>query len=88
MCTGRIMDDNDSADQEKYCELISALLLLADRTRSDINAAIEQLRRFTSCTKQSHMVATKIILRYVKGSRELEAAYLQYNGWTGGLQRR
>ena len=53
-----------------FRELIGHLMYLANMTRPDISQAVGYLSRFVSCFTNSHVIAVKHILRYLKGTVE------------------
>lgn len=63
-----------------YQEAIGCLLYLARGTRPDISYAVNLVSRFNNSYKQSHWIAVKRIMRYLKGTMTRR---LQYT--TGGL---
>ena len=54
-----------------YQSLVGALLWLSTSTRPDIAYATNQLARFLSNPGESHFVAAKRVLRYLKGTQHL-----------------
>jgi hypothetical protein len=55
----------------KYRELVGALLWLARTGRPDILYAVGQLTQFNHLWDNSHIIAAKRVLRYLKGTMEL-----------------
>ena len=53
-----------------YPSVIGMLLYLSTNTRCDIAFAVSQVARFSSKPKQSHAVAVKSIIRYLKRTRD------------------
>ena len=53
-----------------YASIVGMLLYLTTNTRPDIAFAVSQVAHFTSAPKQSHAVAIKSILRYLKGTAD------------------
>eukprot|EP00253_Pinus_taeda_P030659 PITA_30659 len=60
-------DDSPLVDATHYRSMIGALLYLT-ATRPDIMQAVEMVGIFQSAPKQSHLLAVKRILRYLKGT--------------------
>jgi hypothetical protein len=54
----------------EYDSLVGMLMYLASNTRPDIAYAIHQAARYSHGTKNSHAIAVKIILRYLKGTAD------------------
>ena len=65
-------DPDGVSIQEKwsYSSIVGMLLYLSTNTRPDIAFAVSQVARFTSAPKQSHAIAVKTIVRYLKGTRD------------------
>jgi hypothetical protein len=57
------------------------LLYLAGNSRPDIAFAVHQAARFSHAPKQSHAVAVKRIVRYLKGTREKGMIFKPTNDW-------
>ena len=57
------------AEQWNYASVVGMLLYLSGNSRPDIAFAVNQAARFTHDPKQSHAVAVKRIVRYLKGTR-------------------
>ena len=53
-----------------YPSVIGMLLYLSTNTRCDIAFAVSQVARFSSNPKQSHAIAVKSIIRYLKRTRD------------------
>jgi len=53
-----------------YPSIVGMLLYLTTNTRPDIAFAVSQVARFTHSPKQSHAIAVKMIVRYLKGTRD------------------
>jgi hypothetical protein len=62
---------NNSPLQELYASLIRALMFLSIATRPDIILAVVKLATYISKPGQAHWVAVKQILRYLKGTKDL-----------------
>ncbi|KAK6161291.1 hypothetical protein DH2020_004672 [Rehmannia glutinosa] len=67
-------------DQTRYRALIESLLYLT-ASRPDITFVIGVCARFQSTPKESHMTATKRILRYLKGCQEVGLWYPKKRGF-------
>lgn len=65
-------DPDGQPIQEKwsYSSIVGMLLYLSTNTRPDIAYAVSQVARFNSAPKQSHAIAVKTIVRYLKGTRD------------------
>lgn len=59
----------------RYSELVGALLYLATTTRPDISCAVGVLSRFMHNPEESHWRAAKYVLRYLAGTAELGLCY-------------
>lgn len=59
-------DGTPMKEQWKYSSIVGMLLYLSCNTRPDIAFAVSQVCRFSSNPKQSHAVAVKTIVRYLK----------------------
>jgi hypothetical protein len=53
-----------------YRSVVGMLLYLSTNTRPDITYAVSQICRFTHDPKESHATAVKMIIRYLKGTRD------------------
>ena len=58
-----------------YQELIGGLMYLCMGTRPHITHAVSYLSQFSSCFRESHWKAAKRVLRYLKGTRDLNLVY-------------
>ena len=58
------------SEKWSYRSLCGMLLFLSGNTRPDIAMAVSQVCRFTHAPKQSHAMAVKRILRYLKGTAD------------------
>eukprot|EP00253_Pinus_taeda_P026336 PITA_26336 len=67
-------DDFPLVDATHYRSMIGALLYLT-ATRLDIMQAVGMVGRFQSAPKQSHLLAVKRILRYLKGTSDFGLWY-------------
>ena len=53
-----------------YVSSVSMLLYLSTNTRPDISFAISQVARFNHSPKQSHATTLKMIIHYLKGTKD------------------
>ncbi|WVZ11324.1 hypothetical protein V8G54_015854 [Vigna mungo] len=60
-------DEVEPVDQTFYRSLVGCLMYLTT-TRPDILHYVSLLSRFTNCATESHLIAAKRVLRYVKGT--------------------
>ena len=67
-------DDSPPIDATHYKSIIGALLYLT-ATRPNIMQAVGMVGRFQSSPKQSHLLAVKRILRYLKGTLNFGLRY-------------
>ena len=65
----------DEPTKAPYGELVGCLLYLSTRTRPDIAAAVGTLTRYTSQPCDTHWVAAKHVLRYLRGSPDIGLTY-------------
>ncbi|KAK6163788.1 hypothetical protein DH2020_000652 [Rehmannia glutinosa] len=72
--------DGKAIDLTKYRALIGSLLYLTV-SRPDITYVVGVCARFQSAPKESHMTATKRILRYLKGNQEVGLWYPKEGGF-------
>ncbi|KAK6153313.1 hypothetical protein DH2020_012952 [Rehmannia glutinosa] len=72
--------DGKAVDETRYRTLIGSLLYLT-ASRRDITFAVGVCARFQSAPKESHMTATKRILRYLKGCQEIGLWYPKEGGF-------
>ena len=61
-------DNMEVLNQQSYQSLVGSLMYLATCTRPDIAYAVGTLARFTSKPNQTHWVAAKRVLRYLRGT--------------------
>ena len=73
-CKLRKDDDSKSTDQRKYRSMIASLLYVT-ASRLDVMQAVRQVARFEAAPKESHVLAMKRILRYLKGTKEFGLWY-------------
>ncbi|KAK6153470.1 hypothetical protein DH2020_013109 [Rehmannia glutinosa] len=72
--------DGKAVDQTRYRALIGSLLYLT-ASRPDITFAVGVCARFQFAPKESHMTASKRILRYLKGFQEVNLWYPKEGGF-------
>ena len=88
-----------SMKAEDYRGILGSLLYIAKQTRPHILATVRQLSRFLENPGRVHWVAAKMVLRYLKGSKDLELCYTKEAGgvklyrsadadWAGDLDDR
>jgi hypothetical protein len=70
-CKLRKDDDSKSTDQRKYRSVIG-ILLYVTTSRPDVMQAVGHVERFQATPKESHVLAVKMIFRYLKGTKELD----------------
>jgi len=58
------------ADQTLFKQIIGSLMYLMLGTRPDIATAISLISQFAAKPKQSHLLAAKRVLRYIKGTKD------------------
>ena len=63
-------------DIKLYRSMIGSLLYLTD-SRPDIMFSVCLCARFQSCPKESHLIAVKRIIRYIKGTIGMGLWYLK-----------
>jgi hypothetical protein len=54
----------------EYASVVGMLMYLASNTRPDISYAVHQAARYSHGTRNSHAIAVKMILRYLKGTKD------------------
>lgn len=67
--------DDDPFDSRKYREAVGSLIYIMMGTRPDICWIVSKLSQYLSKPLQSHWVAVKQVLRYLKGSIDKELVY-------------
>lgn len=73
-------NDNDELfDNETYQSAVGTLLYLSIRTRPDINFAVSNVAKFSSCPSSKHWVAVKRIFRYLKGTDSFGLFYSRHH---------
>jgi len=67
----------EDSDQEAfpYRELFGKLMYLAVCTRPDISFAVSYLCQFNTCFNSTHWTAAKRVLRYLKGTSDLDLVF-------------
>ena len=81
MVTGcKLIIDNSSKDVEQrlYRSMIGSLIYVTT-SRPDVMQAVGQVARFQAATKESHIIAVKRILIYLKGTEEYVLWYPKGN---------
>ena len=68
-------ENSKSFDENLYRKLIGSLLYLSVSTRPDIAFAVNRLAQFNNCPKETHFVAAKTVLRYLKGTTKVSLKY-------------
>jgi hypothetical protein len=68
-------EDETSVDIQEYQSIVGSLMYLMVGTRPDISFAVSKLSQFLSRPTASHRTAALRVLRYVKGTREMELCY-------------
>jgi len=74
-------DESPDVDQNIYRFMIGSLLYLTT-SRLDIMLAVRLVARYQSTPKQSHLLATKRIFRYLKGTIGYGLWYLKGKDFT------
>jgi hypothetical protein len=59
----------DMTEAWAYASIVGMLLYLSTNTRPDITYAVSQVARFNARPKQTHAVAVKTIVRYLRGTK-------------------
>jgi hypothetical protein len=67
---GEPMDSTEVGFRWSYRSVVGMLLYLSTNTRPDITFAVSQVCRFTHSPKKSHAVAVKMIVRYLRRTRD------------------
>jgi len=80
-----ILRGPSASEKASYRVMVGSLLYLACWTRPDISFAVSELSRFVADPGQNHMLSTKRVLRYLRGTKDLG---LQYTRPTGSLANR
>ena len=74
-------EQGNSVDIKLFRSMIGSLLYLT-ASRPDIMFSVCLCARFQSCPKESHLVAVKRIIRYLKGTIDLGLWYPKTNQFT------
>lgn len=79
-------EEDEESRNRPYRELIGALMYLGVATRPDILRTVVGLAQFSNNYRQSHWIAAKRVLRYLKGTSNTELTYqksdLSLTGYT------
>lgn len=75
LLTPRTKSEASASKQEKYQGMTGSLMFLMVKTRPDIAFSTSVASRFSKNLSHQHTEAVKIILRYLKGSRERGITY-------------
>jgi len=67
---GEPMDSTEPGYLWSYRSVVGMLLYLSTNTRPDITFAVSQVCRFTHAPKKSHAIAVKMIVRYLRRTRD------------------
>src|SRR5690606_19148660 len=67
--------DDTRADKTLYQQIIGSLMYLVTATRPDLAYTITHLSQFNSDPSQTHYVAAKRVLKYLKGTRDFRLVY-------------
>lgn len=96
-CKLSIDDSSKDVDQRLYRSMIGSLLYVTT-SRPDVMQAVGQVARFQAAPKESHIIAIKRILRYLKGTIEYGLWYpkgnnliiqaFTYADWVGSIDDR
>ena len=69
-------DGNEGSRSNSYAKLLGELQFLTNATRPDIAYTVNKLSAYTANPSLQHVGATKRILRYLKGTKNLAIKYL------------
>jgi len=69
-------DSDELFEAPMYQSMVGCLIYLSSQTRPDISFAVNQVSRFCSRPTNTHYVAVKRILRYLKGTSDLGLVYV------------
>ena len=96
-CRLRIDDSSKDVDQSLYRSMIVSLIYVTT-SRPDVMQPVGQVARFQAAPKESHIIAVKRILRYLKGTEEYGLWYPKGNNliiqaftdayWAGSIDDR
>src|SRR5882724_1265357 len=78
---GQAEGDTGTGPYVPYKEIIGRLMYVATETWPDITFTVSALTQFTHDTARPHWEATKQVIRYLKGTRDLELTYVVTNTW-------
>lgn len=73
-------EQNSLVGKVPYQEVVGSLLYLAQTTRPDICFAVNNVSRFNERHTEVHWIATKRILRYLQGTKELRLRFTATGG--------
>jgi hypothetical protein len=73
-CKLRKDDDSKSTNQRKYRSMIGRLLYVTT-SRTNLMKVVGQVTRFQEAPRESHVIAVKMIFRYLKGTKEFGLWY-------------
>jgi hypothetical protein len=65
-------DERERLAKLPYRSLVGSLMYVASGTRPDIMFAVSKLSRFLSCYREIHWQAAVRVVRYLKGTRDME----------------
>lgn len=65
----------NASDTKLFQQMIGGLMYASTITRPDISFAMNQCTRFMSKPGPEHILSAKLILRYLKGTRDLKLTY-------------
>ncbi|MBW0461124.1 hypothetical protein O181_000839 [Austropuccinia psidii MF-1] len=78
-CNGNFLEEinniNEPINTKKFQKAIGGLNYLAQHTRPDIIFTVNQLSRFSTKPNEAHWTALKHLLRYLKGSLNINLEY-------------
>jgi len=77
MEVGTKLEKRTSEEQENlpYQNLIGSLMYLSVASRPDISFAVSYLSQFNNCYSNQHWIAAKRVLRYLKGTMDMNLIY-------------
>lgn len=67
--------EDQTNDISLYQSLIGSLMYACVAARPDLAHTVTLLSQFSSCPNDSHLTAAKYVLRYFKGTTDLELQY-------------
>lgn len=68
-------ESTEMIDERNYKEIIGALLYLSTGTRPDIGNVVSRLAQYSNAPTKDHWVASKRVLRYLSGTKDLGLKY-------------